>query len=143
MVRQVAKSGETILGGSPSIRCSATPLDDDAEILTIYEMFSSKNQRKRALRELYQIHNMAATESWTDIPITFDEKDEPRSHTIRAPASLVLNPIVDEFRLNKALMDGGSGLNLIYEDTQGKMQFNGSRIEKRLKERTRVEEGIR
>lgn len=140
MVRQVAKSGETILGGSPSIRCSATPLDDDAEILTIYEMFSSKNQRKRALRELYQIHNMV---SWTDIPITFDEKDEPRSHTIRAPASLVLNPIVDEFRLNKALMDGGSGLNLIYEDTQGKMQFNGSRIEKRLKERTRVEEGIR
>ena len=140
MVRQVAKSGETILGGSPSIRCSATPLDDDAEILTIYEMFSSKNQRKRALRELYQIHNMV---SWTDIPTTFDEKDEPRSHTIRAPASLVLNPIVDEFRLNKALMDGGSGLNLIYEDTQGKMQFNGSRIEKRLKERTRVEEGIR
>lgn len=115
-------------------------MDDDAEILTIYEMFSSKNQRKRALRELYQIHNMV---SWTDIPITFDEKDEPRSHTIRAPASLVLNPIVDEFRLNKALMDGGSGLNLIYEDTQGKMQFNGSRIEKRLKERTRVEEGIR
>ena len=42
---------------------------------------------------------------------------------------MVLNPIVDGFRLTKVLMDGGSGLDLIYEDTLNKMQMDRSRIE--------------
>src|SRR5215216_2447882 len=61
--------------------------------------------------------------------ITFTAEDEPRSRSVRAPATLVLNPIVDGFRLTKVLMDGGSGLNLIYEDTLQKMQMDKSRIE--------------
>ena len=43
--------------------------------------------------------------------------------------ALVLNPIVDGFRVTKVLMDGGSGLNLIYEDTLQKMQMDKSHIE--------------
>ena len=65
---------------------------------------------------------------WADIPITFDQKDEPRPCPAHAPAALVLDPIIDGFRLTKVLMDGGSGLNLIYEDTLDKMQLNTSRI---------------
>ena len=42
---------------------------------------------------------------------------------------MVLNPIVDGFRLTKVLMDGGSGLNLVYEDTLHKMEIDRSRIE--------------
>ena len=42
---------------------------------------------------------------------------------------MFLNPIVDGFRLTKVLMDGGSGLNLIYEDTLNKMEIDRSRIE--------------
>ena len=42
---------------------------------------------------------------------------------------MVLNPTVDGFRLTKMLMDGGSGLNLIYEDTLNKMEIDRSRIE--------------
>ncbi|XP_020185018.1 uncharacterized protein [Aegilops tauschii subsp. strangulata] len=61
--------------------------------------------------------------------ITFDQKDEPRSCPTHAPAALVLDPIIDGFRLTKVLMDGGNGLNLIYEDTLDKMQFNRSHIE--------------
>src|SRR5215216_4872281 len=61
--------------------------------------------------------------------ITFTAEDEPRSRSVRAPAALVLNPIVDGFRLTKVLMDGGSGLNLIYEDTLDKMQVDRTRIE--------------
>ena len=44
------------------------------------------------------------------------------------PVALVLSPIMDGFRLNKVLMDGGSGLNLIYEDTLHKMEIDRSRI---------------
>ena len=43
---------------------------------------------------------------------------------------MVLNPIVDGFRLTKVLMDGGSRLNLIYEETLNKMEIDKSRIER-------------
>jgi len=42
---------------------------------------------------------------------------------------LVLSPIVDGFQLTKVLMDGCSGLNLIYEETLNKMEIDKSRIE--------------
>ena len=47
----------------------------------------------------------------------------------RGVAALVLDPIIDGYRLSKVLMDGGSSLNLIYEDTLQKMQFDRSRIQ--------------
>ena len=49
--------------------------------------------------------------------ITFNASDEPKFRTAWAPAGLVISPIVDGFRLTNVLMDGGSGLNLIYEET--------------------------
>ena len=63
--------------------------------------------------------------------ITSDQKDEPRSCPTHAPAALVLDPIIDGFRLTKVLMDVGSGMNLIYENTLDKMQLNRSRIKHR------------
>jgi len=42
---------------------------------------------------------------------------------------LVLSPNVDGFWLTKVLMDGGSRINLIYEDTIRKMEIDRSRIE--------------
>ena len=41
---------------------------------------------------------------------------------------MVLDPIVDGYRLTRVLMDGGSSLNLIYEDTARRMGINPSRI---------------
>ena len=72
---------------------------------------------------------MAKINPWNDTAITFNASDEPQFQTIRAPAALVLSPIVDGFRLTKVLMDGGSGLNLIYEETLKKMEIDKSRIE--------------
>ena len=45
------------------------------------------------------------------------------------PVTNVLSPIVDGFRLTKVLMDGDSGLNLIYEETLQKMEIDWNRIE--------------
>jgi hypothetical protein len=73
---------------------------------------------------------VTAAHPWANTPITFDEKDEPVTRISHAPAALVLDPIIDGFWLTKVLMDGGSGLNLIYEDTLDKMQFNRSRIKR-------------
>ena len=41
---------------------------------------------------------------------------------------MVLDPIIDEYRLTRVLMDGGSGLNLIYEGTVRRMGIDPSRI---------------
>ena len=41
---------------------------------------------------------------------------------------MVLDPIVDGFHLTRVLMDGGSSLNLLYQDTVHKMGINPSRI---------------
>jgi hypothetical protein len=40
----------------------------------------------------------------------------------------VLDPIIDGFHLTRVLMDGGSSLNLICEDTVRKMGIDPSRI---------------
>ena len=41
---------------------------------------------------------------------------------------MVLDPIIDGYRLTRILMDGGSSLNLIYEDTVRRMGIHPSRI---------------
>ena len=41
---------------------------------------------------------------------------------------MVLDPIVDGFHLTRVLMDGGSSLNLLYQDTVRKMGIDPSRI---------------
>jgi hypothetical protein len=124
----VAKYGEPILGLTPPDKqSSASPQDHN--VLIVYETFASHNKRKKALRELNQIYQVTAAQPWAATPITFNKKDEPSPRNNHAPAALVLDPIVHGFWLTKVLMDGGSGLNLIYEDTLDKMQFNRSRIE--------------
>ena len=72
---------------------------------------------------------MAKINPWSDTAITFSASDEPQFQAVWAPAAFVLSPIVDGFRLTKVLMDGGSGLNLIYEETLNKMEIDKSRIE--------------
>ena len=72
---------------------------------------------------------MATINPWNDTAITFNASDGPKFQIVRATAALVLSPIVDGFRLTKVLMDGGSGLNLIYEETLNKMEIDKSRIE--------------
>ena len=41
---------------------------------------------------------------------------------------MVLDPIIDGYHLTRALMDGDSSLNLIYQDTVRKMGIDPSRI---------------
>ena len=41
---------------------------------------------------------------------------------------MVLDPIIDGYRLTRVLMDGGSSLNLIYEHTVRRMRINPSKI---------------
>ena len=55
--------------------------------------------------------------SWSESPITFNQRDHP-SHIMRPGCyPRVVDPIVRKKHLTKLLMDGGSGLNILYVDT--------------------------
>jgi hypothetical protein len=54
---------------------------------------------------------------WSESPITLDQTDHSDSIPKPGRFPLIINPLVGTTRLTKALMDGGSGLNLMYLDT--------------------------
>ena len=58
---------------------------------------------------------------WSSCPITLDRRDHPIGIRDGESATLALDPIIDGFHLTRVLMDGGSSLNLLYQDTVRKM----------------------
>ena len=84
---------------SPRIPQNNPPEDDYLKVLTVFETFASNNRRKRALHELAEVCQIAAINPWNDTAITFNVGDKPKFGTVRAPAALVLSPIMDDFRL--------------------------------------------
>ena len=122
----MAKSGEDLLISNTA---EHHPAENNNIVLTVFETFASNNRRKQALHSLAEVCHVAAINPWNDTAITFNASDEPQFRIVRAPAALVLSPIVDDFRLTKVLMDSDSGLNLIYEETLSKMEIDKSRIE--------------
>ena len=66
--------------------------------------------------------------SWSESPITFNQRDHP-SHVVRPRRYLlVIDPIVCKKRLTRVLMDGGSGLNILYVDTLDAMRIPRSEL---------------
>ena len=95
----------------------------------IYATQIPKRERKRALRDVYAVEPVAQKfNPWSSCPITFDRRDHPTNICHGGFAALVLDPIIDRFHLTRVLMDGGSSLNLLYQDTVQKMGIDPSRV---------------
>jgi hypothetical protein len=81
---------------------------------------------------------------WSDKPITFDQGDHLDYVPSPGRYPLVVDPIIDNVRLSKVLMDGGSNLNIIYAETlellgvdwseirAGAAPFHGIALRKRI-----------
>ena len=65
---------------------------------------------------------------WSSKPITFDHQDYSASIRHAGWAALVLDPIIGGYHFTRVLMDGGSSLNLIYQDTVRKMGIDPTKI---------------
>ncbi|XP_066374957.1 uncharacterized protein [Miscanthus floridulus] len=61
--------------------------------------------------------------SWSESLITFDQRDHPSYVTRPGCYPIVVDPIVRKKHLTKVLMDGGSGLNILYIDTLDAMRI--------------------
>ncbi|KAI4980086.1 hypothetical protein ZWY2020_016839 [Hordeum vulgare] len=67
---------------------------------------------------------------WSQTTIPFDQSDHPAHVPTPGRQALVVDPVVEEVRLRKVLMDGGSGLNIMYADTLKGMGIPMSKLSK-------------
>jgi hypothetical protein len=84
-------------------------------------------QRKRERREVYATE--PATLSfldWSKEAITFSRDDHPEYILDLGHYPLVIDPVIGNARLTKVLMDGGSGLNILYAETLDLMGIDRS-----------------
>jgi hypothetical protein len=84
--------------------------------------FGSRRDQKLLLREIMSIEPAVPRPlCWSEVPILFSRDDQWTSFSELGKFPLVLDPVVAEVRLTKVLIDGGSGLNLIFASTLRKM----------------------
>jgi hypothetical protein len=58
---------------------------------------------------------------WSEVPITFNRKDHPDTIPQHGSYPLVVAPLFKTRRVHKVLMDGGSGINVLYASTLDEM----------------------
>src|ERR1041384_3398206 len=71
---------------------------------------------------------------WADFSITFDQSDHPPHIPHPGRHALIVDPLVEtgngNFRLRNVLMDGGSGINILYASTLKGMNIPMSKLSK-------------
>ena len=106
---------------------SRTPEKKEVPTRSQNSKFTSDDKRKnktapmktRAIRPAPEEHRR-----WLLQPITFDYQDYSRGARNVGWTALVLNPVIDGLQFTRVLMDGGSDLNLLYQDTIRKLGVN-------------------
>jgi hypothetical protein len=84
--------------------------------------FSSRRERKLLLREIMSVEPAVPRPlRWSEVPISFSRDNQWTSFSEPGKFPLVLDPVVDEVKLTRVLIDGGSCLNLIFASTLRKM----------------------
>jgi hypothetical protein len=97
--------------------------------LMIFADVESKSRLKVINREVNMLVPATRTYlKWSKTPITFDQSDHPAHVATPGRQALVVDPVVGGTRLRKVLMDGGSGLNILYAETLKGMGIPMSRL---------------
>jgi hypothetical protein len=86
------------------------------------EEFSSRREQKLLLREIMSVEPAIPRPlRWSEVPISFSRDNQWTSFLEPRKFPLVLDSVVVEVKLTRVLIDGGSGLNLIFAGTLRKM----------------------
>jgi hypothetical protein len=85
----------------------------------------NRRAQKATRREVLRIQPTVPTPlRWSKVPITFSRVDQWTSFSEPGRFPLVLKLVVVGSRLNKVLIDGGSGLNILFTKTLKKMKLD-------------------
>jgi hypothetical protein len=90
---------------------------------------TSKRRYRKDNRELKLFHTKPSQPlHWSEQPITFSRVDHWIHISDPGSYPLVVEPIVKGALLPQTLIEGGSGLNVIFVDTLKKMDFDFKRL---------------
>jgi len=82
----------------------------------------SKRAQKLLLREILSVEpTIQRPLMYSEVPITFSREDQWTSFSEPGKFPLVLDPVVQGSKPTRVLIDGGSGLNLLFASTLHKM----------------------
>jgi hypothetical protein len=97
----------------------------DKTVNVLFGGLPSRRVQKATRREVMSIEPVVPTPlKWSEVPITFSRADQWTSFSEPGRFPLVLKPVVAGSKLNKVLIDGGSGLNVLFTKTLKKMKLD-------------------
>jgi hypothetical protein len=96
--------------------------EPDKTVNVLFGVLPNRREQKATRREVMSIEPAVPTPlRWSEVPITFSRADQWTSFSEPGRFPLVLKPMVAGSKLNKVLIDGGSGLNVLFAKTLKKM----------------------
>jgi hypothetical protein len=99
--------------------------EPDKTVNVLFGGLPSRREQKATRREVLSIEPAVLTSlRWSEVPITFSRADQWTSFSKPGRFPLVLKPVVTGSKLNKVLIDGGSGLNVLFTKTLKKMKLD-------------------
>jgi hypothetical protein len=99
--------------------------EPDKTVNVLFGGLPTRRSQKATKREVLNIEPTVPTPlRWSKVPITFSRTDQWTSFSKLGHFPLVLKPVVAGSRLNKVLIDGGSGLNVLFTKILKKMKLD-------------------
>jgi hypothetical protein len=99
--------------------------EPDKTVNVLFGGLPSRREQKATRREVMSIEPAVPTPlRWSEVPITFSRADQWTNFSEPGRFPLVLKLVVAGSRLNKVLIDGGSGLNVLFTKTLKKMKLD-------------------
>jgi hypothetical protein len=99
--------------------------EPDKMVNVLFGGLPTRRSQKATRREVLNIEPAVPTPLWwSEVPITFPRADQWTSLSEPGRFPLVLKPVVAGSRLNKVLIDGGSGLNVLFTKSLKKMKLD-------------------
>jgi hypothetical protein len=99
--------------------------EPDKTVNILFGGLPTRRSHKLTLREVLNIELVVLTPlRWSKVPITFSCADQWTSFFEPGCFPLVLKPVVAGSKLNKVLIDGGRGLNVLFTKTLKKMKLD-------------------
>jgi hypothetical protein len=99
--------------------------EPDKTVNVLFGGLPNRWAQKATRREVMSIEPAVPTPLWwSEVPITFSRKDQWTSFSEPGRFPLVLKLVVAGSKLNKVLINGGSGLNVLFTKTLNKMKLD-------------------
>jgi hypothetical protein len=99
--------------------------EPDKTVNVLFGGLPSRREQKATRREVMSIEPAVPTPlRWSEVPITFSRVDQWTSFSEPGRFPLILKLVVAGSKLNKVLIDGGSGLNVLFTKTLKKMKLD-------------------